>query len=349
MSIMPGPERRPSQRQIATSAGVSVSTVSRALSKAPGISDDLRRRIVKLAGEMGYGRTAATGEAARVALLVPLDLFSRDAAGFHQAILKGAEEELKAEHASLEIVFVDGRSDQGRSVEAHCAAHPGTGVLLVTLDSTEAVAATVAACCPAVIVNGHDEAMRVSGVSPANGRGARLAAHHLLALGHRRIAVVTSRDRSTLAERYEGFRAALDEAGGAHGPELLIELPRLHPDLAFAAMQARLARRKLDCTAIFCGNDLVAVGVLRALAEQGIAVPGQCSVMGFDDMPLAALSRPRLTTVRVDCEAIGRLSARHLLQRMRDPATAIVDLRLGCQLVARDSTAPTPSPSESLP
>lgn len=340
-------DRNPSQRQIAASLGVSVSTVSRALSDATGVSEELRQRVLKAAGDLGYGKLPR-GQARparepalsgwRVGLFVTLDTFPSDAAGFYHEILRGADEELKRQGVAVDMVFLQDRARAARYVTDYCQEHPSCGVLLVALDHPELIAAAEAAGSQLVIVNGWDPEMRVDGVMPANDRGARLAARHLIELGHRRIAIVSAHQRPTLQERFQHFLKALPEEAA-----LVIELPQPHPDLAFAAMRKHLAHRPLDFTAVLCGNDLIAVGVLRALEERGIAVPGQCSVIGFDDTPLAAMSRPRLTTVHIDRTAIGRLSARRLLERMADPALTPLDIRLGCHVVTRETTAAVPS------
>ena len=339
-------DRNPSQRQIAASLGISVSTVSRALSDASGVSEELRQRVLKAAVDLGYGKQPR-GQAKpareadlsgwRVGLFVTLDTFPSDAAGFYHEILLGADGELKRHGVAVDMVFVQDAARADRHVSEYCDEHPGCGVLLVALDRPEMIAAAAAAGSQVVIVNGWDPQMRVDGVMPANDRGARLAADHLLGLGHRRIAIVSAHHRPTLLERFQHFRQALPEE-----PALVLELAQPHPDLAFAAMRKHLATQAPGFTAVLCGNDLIAVGVLRALEERDIAVPGQCSVIGFDDTPLAAMSRPRLTTVHIDRTAIGRLSARRLLERMAEPGLTPLDIRLGCRLVVRETTSRRP-------
>lgn len=341
-------EAAPSQREIAAALGVSVSTVSRALSNAPGISAELRQRVVDIAGELGYGRASRARSAAEprpqplrhVALFMTLGIFPGDSAGFYHGILKGAEEEVRESGGSLAAVFVDDRDPELQCAEIarYCRAHPGCGALLVALDRPEFIAAVREAGGAAVLVNGWDPDMEADGVMPANERGAALAAAHLISLGHRRIAIVTSRQRPTLVARCAAFQRALREAG--LGEPELIELSHLHPDMAREMLRARLAAGGFTATGILCGNDLVAMGVLSALREHGIAVPQQCSVVGFDDTPIAALSQPRLTTVQVDREAIGRLGARRLLERLADPTLTPLTIQLACRMVVRDSTAP---------
>ncbi|HMR31128.1 MAG TPA: LacI family DNA-binding transcriptional regulator [Geminicoccaceae bacterium] len=340
--------RNPSQRQIAAALGISVSTVSRALSDAAGVSEELRQRVLKAAGDLGYGKAPRAAarpqrdsgtEGGRVGMFVTLDTFPGDSAGFYHDILRGADDELKRNGVAVDMVFVQDGNRAARYVTDYCADHPGCGVMLVALDHPDLIAAAAEAGSQLVIVNGWDPQMRADGVMPANDRGARLAADHLLGLGHRRIAIVSAHHRPTLHERFHNFRNSLPEP-----PAALLEIALPHPDLAFDAMRRHLAAHPLDFTAVLCGNDLIAVGVLQALEERGIPVPERCSVIGFDDIPLAAMSRPRLTTVRIDRDGIGRLSARRLLERMAEPDLTPVDIRLGCRVVVRESTAPAPTP-----
>ena len=338
--------RNPSQRQIAAALGISVSTVSRALSDAAGVSEELRQRVLKAAGDLGYDRAPRSAprrepaiEDARVGMFVTLDTLPGDSGGFYHEIIRAADDELKRLGVAVDMVFVQDPARATRNIVEYCAEHPGCGVMLVALDHPDLIAAAIEAGSQPMIVNGWDSRMRADGVMPANDRGAKLAVDHLWGLGHRRIAIVSAHPRPTLLERFRHFCGSLPVE-----PAVVLELRHPHPDLAFDAMQRHLAEHPLNFTAIVCGNDLIAVGVLQVLEGHGIAVPGQCSVIGFDDMPLAAMSRPRLTTVRIDRDGIGRLGARRLLERMAEPDLTPIDIRLSCRLVVRESTAPAPTP-----
>lgn len=339
--------RSPSQRQIAAALGVSVSTVSRALSDAVGVSEELRQRVLKAAGDLGYDKAPrAVGrplresvEGARVGMVVTLDTLPGDSAGFYHEIIRGADDELKRLGVDVDMVFVQDGRRATRNIAEYCAEHPGCGVMLVALDHPDLIAAAAEAGSQLVIVNGWDPQMRADGVMPANDRGARLAVDHLTSLGHRRIALISAHPRPTLLERFHHFCDSLPEP-----PTVVLELPHPHPDLAFNALHRHLAAHPVDFTAVVCGNDLIAVGVLQVLEDRGIAVPDRCSVIGFDDMPMAAMSRPRLTTVRIDRDGIGRHAARRLLERMAEPDLTPIDIRLGCHVVVRETTAPAPTP-----
>jgi LacI family repressor for deo operon, udp, cdd, tsx, nupC, and nupG len=162
---------------------------------------------------------------------------------------------------------------------------------------------------------------------------------HLAELGHRRIAYVTGPEGNVLErERFAGFREGLAAAGLAFDPSLV------HPGdyslEAGARIGAALAERP-DPTAVFSSNDAMAIGLMRALIERGVRVPGDVSVAGFDDIEYAAVAEPALTTIRQPRRELGRAGAAILLNLLagrRAPART----RLDTELVVRASTAPPP-------
>ena len=162
---------------------------------------------------------------------------------------------------------------------------------------------------------------------------------HIAELGHRRIAYVTGPEGNVLErERFAGFREGLAAAGLAFDPSLV------HPGdyslEAGARIGAALAERP-DPTAVFSSNDAMAIGLMRALIERGVRVPGDVSVAGFDDIEYAAVAEPALTTIRQPRRELGRAGAAILLDLLAGrPAPART--RLDTELVVRASTAPPP-------
>jgi len=333
-------DRTPNQRDIARAAGVSVSTVSRALSNSAGISGEMRRRIATLAAELGYAVGERVGPATEVALFVAMNVFPTTSSGFYQEIVDSIQEELDRRGVPMETVFVEGDRSGVDQVATHCEQRSGSGVMLIGIDDPEVLGVAAERAGAALLVNGVDPLMRLDGVTPSNRRGAVLATKHLIELGHRRIANVTWLGRPTLRDRLDGFKSALRDADLAFDPNLVIEIETLEPEAAYAAARSALASGGIDATAILCGNDLVAAGVIRALAEKGLRVPEDYSVVGFDDTRITARLKPSLTTVAVDQREIGRLSVARLLDRLRTPTLTPVDIHIGCRLVVRDSTAP---------
>ena len=170
--------------------------------------------------------------------------------------------------------------------------------------------------------------------------GARRAVRHLLSRGHRRIGHLASAvPISNISERKQGLLAALSEY-----PEATLQSFPVGttPEQAYSDMSAHLRRRPFDPalypTAFFADNDIIAVSCIRAFREWGVRIPEDISVIGFDDVPLSCVTSPRLSTVRVEKETLGRLAITLLRDRMDNPAaSAPVKLSVGTSLCLRES------------
>jgi len=174
-----------------------------------------------------------------------------------------------------------------------------------------------------------------------NHRGAYLATEHLIALGHRRIAFFGGhRDSSSCRERRDGYLAALADAGLVAEPQWRIEAA---PTRVEAARQAgALFVRDPAPTAAVCYNDAVALGLQLGLVARGRRPGVDFAVVGFDDIPEAALSMPPLTTIATEPRALGRHAAERILDRMRDPSLPIGLHTEPVSLIVRESTCPPP-------
>ena len=320
-------ERRPNQQDVARAAEVSISTVSRALADAPGISRELRRKIQDLADTLGYaGRTGRSAERGATAY-VALHSATGGLAAFYQEIVQGL---LTAAAGTLDIALrLVGQNALTPAMLAEAKA-----VFLIGIDPDKAAAETLLTRqVPVVLVNGADPLMRFDAVAPANLYGAKRGAELLLAEGHRSILYVTSAPRWTTLQRLRGVQAAVAEAGGR------LEICELaHPTRESAEEEVRKRLRRRDWSAIFCMNDLFAVGVLRALENARLAVPREISVLGFDDLPFAAMTSPRLTTLRVDRGEIGQQAIRLMQRRIEQPDASVLQIEI----------AVTPTPGGTL-
>jgi DNA-binding LacI/PurR family transcriptional regulator len=192
-----------------------------------------------------------------------------------------------------------------------------------------------------VVIQGHLPDLDVASVDIDNVAGARGAVEHLLGLGHRRIACITNAALAYTAagERLEGYRRALAGAGVADDVDLIEEAAFDAPS-GHRAMVAILERTHFE--AVFVASDVVALGAIGALREAGRRVPDDVSVVGFDDIPLAAYFDPALTTVRLPAFELGQAAGRALIRRLAGDATTTRTL-LPTQLIVRASTARPPS------
>jgi LacI family transcriptional regulator len=328
---------------VAEHAGVSIATASRALSGASGVSESLAERVRAVAAELGYvanvhARSLASGASPGIGLVV------HEIGDPYFAEIASGVLEVAAAHGRMVQICHTGRDPFTEVAQLRALVHARVGIIVVAgsghldRDVQSAMKAQVQgfeAVGGRVAVIGRHPQLGVDAVVPDNGAGGRAIAEHLLQLGHRRIAVASgSRRLATMADRLVGIEQAL----GAHGLKLA-DLPVVEAEFTLDGGK-EAARRILDqhpdVTAILALNDDMAVGVLSVLGERGIAVPGDVSVTGFDDVTVAEHLSPALTTVHLPMKEMGRQALElALLPRAARPRRRTAEQRL----MVRASTA----------
>jgi DNA-binding LacI/PurR family transcriptional regulator len=300
---------------VATRAGVSHQTVSRVLNDFAGIRPETRERVLAAIADLGYrpnraARALVTSRSRAIGVLVPatadfgpmssLHAIERAAraAGYH-ALITSTLIETDAVRESLQFLL-----DQ--SIEALVVIAP----YRVVTDELDVVPPDI----PTALLQTGD-AVTVGVIAVDQRAGARLAARHLLDLGHRRIQQLTG--PADYLEAVARRDAVDDELAAAGVPRLPLLVGDWTADSGYAAGAALDAAT----TAVLCGNDQMALGLIHALADLGRSVPGDVSVVGFDDIPESAHSLPPLTTVHQDFEEVGRRAVSDLVARLegRDP------------------------------
>ncbi|GGM14457.1 LacI family DNA-binding transcriptional regulator [Deinococcus aerophilus] len=332
-------------QDIAAQAGVSKMTVSKVLNGQPGISEATRARVLTTAQKLGYranaaARTLATGRSDTLGVLVP-SLGTQ----YVSEVVRGADHAATA--LGLDLLISTTQERPGR--EGHNVSRLSGGLvdaLLIVLPYAlhDYAPALLDASLPVVVVGNESPGQPLALVDTDHMAGARLAAGHLLDLGHRRIAFVTGRpDVQASAERLRGYGEALRGAGLPVDERLIVDGDYTQPG-GFHATRTLLAR--LDAgglplpTAVFAANDVSAFGVIEALRDHGLRVPGDVSVIGFDDIPQASQVHPPLTTVRQPLPEMGEVAARMLIARLRGGPAPPPRTVLPPTLVLRASTAP---------
>jgi LacI family transcriptional regulator, galactose operon repressor len=322
-------------KDVARVAGVSPSTVCRALSSPELVRAETRERVQRSAAELGYSPNRAargliTGRTGNLGLIVP-DLGNP----FFPGVVKGIQ--ARAREADYAVFLADTDEDPAAEVQlVRTLAKQVDGIVLCSPRMGERELRDVAAQTPLVMLNRR--VGRIPAVSFANGDGMRQAVTHLTALGHRRIAYVAGPRASwSNRERVRGLRTAVTAAGAE-----LIEIGPVQPqfDGGVAAADPVLAA---GVTAVVAYNDVIALGLLSRFTARGIAVPGRISLLGFDDIPLAAMVHPSLTTVGLPMEPLGRAGVDLLIGLLQDPTRHTTRRELGTQLMVRASTGPPPS------
>lgn len=326
-------------KDIARLAGVSHSTVSRALHKSPLIPAATALRIQRIAQEQGYTASAVARslvtrrtEAIGVVVTSIADPFNGDVVDGIEEVAneQGYSVILATSQANPDRELAVVRACQERRVDGILVASSRVGALYVPILSELDV--------PIVLVNNQHGSDFAHSIRIDNVHGMRLATEHLLQLGHTRIAYVGDRfGLHSDEERFAGFCEALNHR---HIPldESLILRGDGKADAA-AAVLDQLLKAPSRPTAVACYNDMTALGLMGRAQELGIAVPEELSVTGFDDIPFAAFARPSLTTVRQPRRDMGRQAMRLLFALLNGEAAERTSVITG-ELIVRSSTAP---------
>ncbi|MBP1861442.1 LacI family DNA-binding transcriptional regulator [Rhizobium herbae] len=330
--------RRVRLEDIAEACGVSLSTASRAIAGEKGVRPEIRQRVLEAAKIANYViPTAVAGQkvilAASSAAMID---YVRNQ--FTLYVLEGVQE--RAQALGLEIVTrpIADRQEELAVLQEALDDPQVAGLLFLTVDDEDMLAATRGFDKPVVLLNGDDPFMRLSSVTPCNRSSARLAADHLIELGHERILFLMRPGRRTIERRYEGWKDALLHHGLAADADLVVPVEDWLPELAAQAIASRIEARGLDFTAVLAAGDSLAVGAMMGVQQRGYSVPGDVSVMGMDDLPQAAFLNPPLTTMHIPMREIGSVA----LDLLRDSLSGLPmpprRVELACHLVERAST-----------
>jgi LacI family gluconate utilization system Gnt-I transcriptional repressor len=322
---------------VARLAGVSPMTVSRALKAPELVQEKSRERIMAAIEQLGYvpNQAASTLASARsqvVAVLVP----SLTNAVFIET-LSGIRDYL----AEAGYQFLIGETGYARLKEEQLIAtylsHAPAGFLLSSSEQHEILQARPASrAIPAVRMFDLGRSNSDHSVGFSQSRAGYAVAQHLAQRGYRRIAFIAAQLDPRMMKRRDGFRRGLLDAGLEPATEVLL------PEPTTVDMGAQLLRRVLqarpDCDAVFCCNDDLALGALFECQRQGIAVPGQLAIAGFNDLSWAACATPSITTVITPRYDIGYKSAEMLIRQLRGENVERGRLDLGFELAVREST-----------
>jgi DNA-binding LacI/PurR family transcriptional regulator len=330
-------------KDIAKSAGVSHSTVSRALSDSPLVSPETKARIQRLAREMGYSpdaqaRSLVIGKTQTIGVVVTtiIDPFIAE--------IVEAVERRAHEHGYSVILASSGAEPEREIAAVEMLRSKRVDAVIVTSSRVGALyqAHLDRLGAPVVLINSRSEQAGgyTFSVQVDNQHGGALATEHLIRMGHRRIAYVAgAANHSDDIERVSGYRRALDEAGIGFDSDLVVR------GTGRVEGGERALPEILDqdnaASAVFCYNDMTAIGLLRAARSFGVRIPGELAVVGFDDIPFAAYISPSLTTIAQPKEDMGKRAVEMALALMSeedsDPS-AYTNVVVRGRLVVRESS-----------
>ncbi|HHY63236.1 MAG TPA: LacI family DNA-binding transcriptional regulator [Bacillota bacterium] len=334
---------------VARRAGVSASTVSRTLNNKGRISAETRRRVIEAARELEYPVSADAGlsrrRTNRIGILFDRRLHSLVADPFYGLVMVGVEEWLRDEGYQVFFSTFSDREADMAMISEFAAERPVDGLIMAGCDiDLDCIRKAVFMGMPLVLVDNNIVEPKVPCVMTDNTAGAREAVEHLISLGHEEIGFVSGpMTHSSLYERYQGYRQAMEANGLLVRSDMVIayeDVADYDVNGGYKAAE-RLLKRSPRPTAIFAGNDSMAIGVMKAAQELGLVVPDDLSVVGFDDIELAAHTTPALTTVRVHKRELGYHAARLLLESIDgDPDRIPYKIAVCTELIVRESTCP---------
>jgi len=327
-------------RDVAREAGVSVNTVSRALAGKPDVSPETRARVLKVAERLGY-QPNRLARGLRSNKTFTIGVIVTDIANpFFAELVKGVEE--VARQNGYSIILEDTSEDpekEARAIQVMLSERVD-GLLLTPVQSKkEVVEKVLKSKVPLVLMGRYFSDLEAPYVVSDDVRGAILATEHLIDLGHRNIAHVAGPLHiSSAQDRLSGYKQALREHGIPAREEVILTGAVTLRDGYEAGKE--LLKLKTLPTAVFAYSDLVAIGLMQALMEEGVKIPEDISLVGYDDIEFSAYTKVPLTTVRIPKRALGQKAVRMLLVSLRDGALPDkCGKKLQVELIIRSSTA----------
>ncbi|WP_338788760.1 LacI family DNA-binding transcriptional regulator [Metabacillus sp. FJAT-53654] len=330
-------------KDIAKAAGVSVTTVSRALNGYSDVSEKTRLKIMNLAKELNYSpNTLARGlvmnKSKTIGLLVSgLNRESaKDQITF--SVLSGINECASELDYDLVLFNTNSTKQREKTYTQLCRERRVDGAIIQGIKTDDPyLQEVVNSDIPCVLIDYPIQSENVGHVTTDNKLGAKKAVNHLIELGHRNIAMVNGHSKAFVSNmRFEGYREALQEAGISYKKEWVVNGRFEEEEGKLQAI--KLLEKYPEITAIFSASDLMALGILEGAKELGRKVPEDLSVVGYDDILLAGYSNPPLTTISQNIFQLGYQAANLLIKMLEGTLEPHV-ITLGTKLVVRESTA----------
>ncbi|MEM9317449.1 MAG: LacI family DNA-binding transcriptional regulator [Pseudomonadota bacterium] len=337
------PARIPTLADVARHAGVSTATVSRSLNTPEQVGRETRARVLSAVQDLGYApnfnaRALAAKRSNTVGVVIPTmenAIFARGIQAF--------QEELGLHGLTLLIASSSYRQDlESRQIHTLVARGADALLLIGYQRAPEVYEFLNQRGVPTLVAWAFDRQQTHPAIGFDNVQAMTALARAVIGHGHRRLAMISAhmRDNDRARDRVAGVRAAMQEAGLPTAELTLIET-HYGFDSGAAALREIMAKAP-DTTAVLCGNDVLAVGALQGAREMGLDVPGQLSVTGFDDIDLATIAEPSLTTVHVPHREMGRRAAQMLVAILNGEAKARTH-ELQTSLSLRQSLARRPT------
>lgn len=332
-----GASQKPSVKKISEVTGFSTATVSNALNMKRGVNRETVERIFQAADELGYS-VGAKGMKSIKFVLFRGNGQIIDGSTFHPDVIEGVEQTAKANGLSTIFVRLDRDTSDYEEQVSKLARDLSCGVILLATEmQQEDFESFRNFKCPLVLLDGWCVGMSFNGVVINNTESVEMAVAYLIEKGHRKIGYIGGDFRiQNFQSREMGYRIAIER----YGLELRSQwrvLVGVRVESAYEGMLKWLEGKSELPTAFFADNDLIALGAIKALTQQGIRVPEDVSVIGFDDLPYSAISTPALTTIHVHKQSMGREAVNLLLSVANQTEKCRFKLQCGTSFMERES------------
>jgi LacI family transcriptional regulator len=335
-------DNTPTMKEVASRAGVALSSVSRVLNNHPDVSEKMRRRVLDAVATLGYEPNLVASSLRRGSTNTVGFVVSDISNPLFADFTKGAGQRLQAAGYSMVLTNAGSDPEQDEAMIRLLRWRRVDGLITSLADEHRpgTIAELTRIEAPVVLLDRFvDGVPNASVISAEHGSGMAAATEHLLELGHRRIGLISGSPRiSPTNERVAGFRQAFERHGVPY-PSDLIRLRSFSPEFGTASTRELMAVADPP-TAIISGGNLLLTGVLRALRELGIGPGTDVAIVSCDDVALAELHTPPITVIARDTVHMGETAAEMMLERLASPEAAPHVERVPTKLVIRDSTFP---------
>jgi LacI family transcriptional regulator len=306
---------------VAERAGVSKTTVSHALSGKRPVAPETKARISQVIQELGFrpnqmARSLRMQQTKLVALIIP-DITNP----FYPALARGLQNTLREQEYSMILCNTDGLLQQEIAFITDAIYRPVDGIALaLPYDRTEELREVIKSTVPIVTIGEGIIHPTIDRVAADDHRPINQAIQYLLDRGHRRIAMLAGPPDYTPTQfRLASYREALEQAQIPFRADFVVQgdFTRAGGERGMRTLLERFPRRAEGPSAVFCANDLIAIGAMHIAHETGLSVPADLAIIGFDDIEAASLIMPPLTTILLPAQAMGQISGQWLLERMQ--------------------------------
>lgn len=331
-------------KDLAKMMNLSPSTVSLVLNNRPGISDATRKKVKDAVRELGYEELLVQEPEERKTILFVVYRKHGEAAistpyfsQLFSEIIEGVESQARAKGYHLMVSYID--KENYRQEAARIRSEHAEGVILLATEMEEnQIAAFLDLSVPIVVLDNYMEQNQFDCVTMNNELGVYEAISHFAACGHRDIGyfhVVCN--ANNFMERYFGFLRAMERLGLSVKKENIIEIATEGGDAVYEELKRKLEGKTALPTAFFADNDIVAICAMRVLRELGFKIPGDVSVIGFDNMTLSEMLEPPLTTIQIPKRMMGMAAVNAIIEKMKEGSQGVLKTEVATSLIVRQS------------